>query len=159
MQQHAVERVHPPDALMRLVNPVLRRLVPSRLGRRLQDRVLLLRFTGRRSGKAYEIPVGCHDIDGKPSLLTNSGWRFNFRGGRDVEVLLRGEWRPAVATLVEDPTVVARVYDGKIGDLGMKQAQRQLGIKITVDRRPTREELEDVVRRSGLSIVELDVRH
>jgi hypothetical protein len=34
---------------------------------------LLLHCTGRRSGRRYTVPAGYHDLDGVPSVLTNSG--------------------------------------------------------------------------------------
>ncbi len=89
--------------------------------------------------------------------MTSSRWRVNFRGGQPVEVTLRGERKPAIATLTEDPYEVARTYRGMIGRLGLKQAQRRLGIRINVDRVPTEDELADMVRRSGLSIVRLNI--
>jgi hypothetical protein len=42
-------------------------------------------------------------IDGVPSVLTSSGWRHSFAGGREIEVTLRGERRPAYAVLVDEP--------------------------------------------------------
>jgi hypothetical protein len=154
----AVERVHPPDALMRtVVNPVTRRLLRSRFSAPVSKALLLLRYTGRKSGRTYEVPVGYHDIHGQLCLLTNSGWRVNFRGGAPVTVLFRGQQRQAHATLVEDPDEVAAVYHDMITELGLKQAQRRLGIRINVDRAPTKEELADAIRRSGLSIVRLDL--
>lgn len=153
----AVERVHPPDALMKAVNPVMRRVLTSRFGRRMGDMLLLLRYTGRTSGRRYEIPVGYHAVDGRLTLLTNSGWRVNFRGGRDAEVFVRGRWLQTTATLDEDPDVVAAWYAREVRRLGRKAAQRRLGIRINVDRDPTLEELREAIERSGLSMVRLDL--
>ena len=136
----AVERVHPPDALMKLVNPVMRRVLTSRLHGKVSHSVLLLHYTGRRSGKRYDVPVGYHDIAGKVSLLTNSGWRVNFRGGRELEVTLRGQRRPAYAAVIEEPRKVASTYRSMIEKLGIQAAQRRLGIRINVERIPTEEE-------------------
>lgn len=157
MPTPAVERVHPPDAVIRRVNPVARWLLRSRFHGPVSKQLLVLRYRGRRSGRTYELPVGYHDIDGDCCLLTNSGWRVNFRGGAPVELVLRGEHRRAHATLVEDPDTVAAVYQDMIAALGVKQAQRRLGIRVNVDRAPTREELVDAIQRSGLSIVRLDL--
>jgi hypothetical protein len=69
-----------------------------------------------------------------PSVLTNSGWRLNFRGGADIEVTLRGRRRPARAALIEEPDTVARAYMGVINRLGWQAAQRRLGIRVNVGR-------------------------
>ena len=153
---HPVERVHPPDWLLRyFVNPVLRRVLSKGRGK-LGESVLLLRFSGRRSGKLYEIPVGYRTIDGRMALLTSSGWRFNFQGGADVEVTLAGERKRARATLLDDPHQVAAIYGRLIDEVGLSNVNR-LGIKIYVDRIPTREELTDMIERSGLSVVWVDL--
>ncbi len=153
----AVERVTPPLALMKLTNPVMRRLLASPLHALASRQLLLLHFAGRRTGRRYTVPTGYHDLDGVLSVLTNSGWRVNFRGGADIEVTLRGQRRPARAILVEDPDTVAAAYHGVIDRLGWRAAQRRLGIRINIGRPPTRDELVNAVRESGLSIVRLDL--
>ena len=154
-EQHAVERRHPPSALMRLVNPVVRYLV----GRgRAGDQLLVLHYTGRRTGRRFDVPAGYHLVDGVPTVFTNSGWRHNFAGGADVEVTSGGRRRAGRATLVTDPPTVAGVYRRLIDEIGWRAAQRRMGIRVTVGRAPTLEELQDAVTRSGLSLVRLDLR-
>lgn len=147
-----VERVHPPDALFRLANPLMRRLIASG---RFKDQLLLLHYVGRKSGRRLEVPAGCHVIDGVPSVLTSSGWRHNFAGGRDIEVTLRGERQPAYAILIDDPREVAVVYERLIQELGLKEARRRLGLRFNVDRAPTVSELQEAIEQSGLSIVRI----
>jgi hypothetical protein len=154
-QQHAVERRHPPGALMTLINPIVRRLVSRG---RAADQLLVLHYTGRRTGQRYDVPAGYHLVDGVPTVFTNSGWRHNFAGGRDIEVTLRGQRRAARAGLVSDPPTVAAVYRRLIDELGWRAAQRRMGIRITVGRTPTLDELQDAVTRSGLCLVRLDPR-
>ena len=153
----AVERQHPPGALMRVANPIMRAVLRLPTHRLVDAHLLLLTFTGRRSGRTYRLPVGYHWVDGRLCVLTNSGWRVNFRGGRPVVVRHRGEVHRGTATLEEEPDHVADVYERLIGEMGHQQAGRQLGLRINVDRTPTHEELVDAVRSSGLSIVVLDV--
>lgn len=154
----AIERRHPPKALMRLVNPLMRRLLGSRWHRRLSQALLVLHFHGRRSGRHYDVVAGHHHIGDRFGVMTNSPWRHNFADGRDIEVTYLGRRRPARATLIEDPETVADLYRDVIEEVGVDQAQRRLGIKINVDRTPTRDELLDAVRREGLSFVELELR-
>jgi len=102
-----LEDNRPPDAVLRLVNPLLRTLVPSPVGRLLPGSVAVLRFTGRRSGRTLRIVAGVHDLDGASVVFTSRPWRLNFRGGRAVEVAQSGKWRHGTADLVEDPEQVA----------------------------------------------------
>ncbi|MFD6415820.1 hypothetical protein [Streptomyces sp. NPDC060194] len=153
----AVVRKHPPEVLMKIVNPVMRRLI-ARGGKGPAEQLLLLHFTGRRSGRSFEVPAARQELGGgEVCVLTNSAWRVNFRGGADIEVTDRGERRPVRAALEEDPAAVAAVYTELLGRLGYRKANR-LGISLTVDRPPTREELEDAARRYRLSVVRLTPR-
>ncbi len=154
----AVERLHPPQWLWdHVVNPAMRALLRSRFSRMVDTRLGLLGFQGRRSGDDYEVPVGIHRIDGRLRVLTNSGWRVNFRGGRPVRVRFEGDWRDGTGTLVEDVDEVARFYADRITALGGPKAGRQLGIRINVDREPTLDELRDAVSRSQLAVLDLEL--
>lgn len=151
----AVERVHPPDWLIRIVNPITRRLVRRGRGR-LAERLAVLEFNGRRTAKAYAVPVGYRVVDGRGVVLTNSRWRHNFAGGVDATVVRAGRRRRVRAELMDDPAEVAALYDRLIDEIGWRKAGRELGVRINVDRRPTLDELEAAVRRAGLSVIWID---
>ena len=100
-----------------------------------------------------------HVIDGVVSLLTNSGWRRDFTGGKDIEVTFRGRRQGARAVLIDDADTVAAVYERLIGELGPSRAKRRLRLGgFNLDRAPTFGELRDAVQRSGLSIVQIHHR-
>ncbi len=154
----AVERTIPPALVTRLGNPVLGWLLSGpRRAARLGTNLLLLHVTGRRTGTVYSTPVAYHrQDDGSLLVLTSSGWRVNLRGGPvPVQLTLLGLRVPATAVLEEDPAVVAEVYERLLGDVGVANAGRRLGIRVNVDRAPTRDELVDAVRREHLSVVRL----
>lgn len=155
-QRLAVERVKPPEAVMKIANPLFGWMLGSPLHGLVDEHLLLLHFRGRKTGRAYTVVAGHRNIDGRLGVLTNSGWRVNFRGGAPVEVTLKGERRRGHADLVEEPAQVARVYATLIEEHGYERAGRQLGIRINVDRPPTHEELIDLMRRSGLSLVAIE---
>ncbi|MFP4636221.1 MAG: hypothetical protein ACLFRD_10185 [Nitriliruptoraceae bacterium] len=90
-------------------------------------------------------------------MLTNAGWRVNFRGGRPVAVRFRGELRTGTATLDENPDRVAAVYDDLIRKVGWKRAGQRLGIRINVELQPTHEELVEAARTYGLSVLRVDI--
>ena len=147
-----VERVHPPNALLRLINPLMRRLIARA---RFGDQLLLLHYAGRRSGRRFDVPAGYRMIDGVVSVLTNSAWRPNFARGRDLEVTMHGRRRPARAVLIDDPRQVTAVYRRLIKEIGVKQARRSLGLRFNVDREPTESELYEAIKGSGLSILRI----
>jgi hypothetical protein len=154
----AVERVHPPDALMRVLNPVMVRMLGSRFSRGPSRHLLVLHVMGRRSGRVFNIPVGHRASSrGGRVVITASQWRKNLRGVDAVDVTYQGVRRTVRSHLSEEPLIVAEVYRELIEDLGYRKAQRQLGLKVNVERAPTREELEDLVRREGLAAIHLDL--
>jgi hypothetical protein len=85
-----------PLALARLANPVVRMLLGSPLHRMLDDSLMVLHLTGRKTGRRYDIPVRYADMDmeGKFSVVTAARWRANLRGGAGVEVTLDGRLQP-----------------------------------------------------------------
>ncbi len=117
--------------------------------------LLLLHLTGRKTGRAIDVPVAYASVGERLLVLTTSGWRVNLRGRPDVEVTLRGRRVGARAELVEDPDAVAQVYGARIADVGHAKAGRRMGIRINVDRMPTHEELVEAARRDRLSVIYL----
>lgn len=143
--------MYPPAIVTRLGNPLLTRLL-RRPGSRTGRGLMLLRVRGRRSGTLIETPVARQDIGGRLCCLTNSGWRHNFRDGRDCELVLDGRVRPARGELVDGVTPVVAAYREVLDRLGPRQ-YRRAGLRVTVDRAPTDAELAEAVRRYGLSYV------
>ncbi len=129
-------RVQPPPKLvLSLVNPFVRATAGSRLGRRMRWGVL--KFTGRRTGAAYAIPVGVHDVDGVATVFTRETWRLNFRDGAAVTVIQGGRQRRGHGQLVED--------SGKVGAalaVAFREAKpRDLGLTVERGHEPTTADL------------------
>ncbi len=154
----AVERMHPPDVLWKyLVNPIMRAVLRSPAHRLVDGHLLLLEFNGRRTGTGYAIPVGHRHIDGRMTVLTNAGWRVNFRDGHPLTVHKDGVVIPGTGHLEEGPEAVASTYEQLIDEYGWRQAGRRMGIRINVDRAPTHDELVEAVQAHGLSLLRIDL--
>ncbi len=101
----------PPTLLMKVMNPLmgrmLRRAKPGKIG----EGLLLLSFTGRKSGKLYTTPVAYNtQPDGTIHVYTHRPWWKNMEGGAPVSIWLRGQQRQAQADATSDPgEVVAAV--------------------------------------------------
>ena len=63
-QSPAVTVSHPPAAMLRVVNPLLRLLLQTPVMGSMRKAMMVLSFTGRKSGQRYSIPVSAHLIDG-----------------------------------------------------------------------------------------------
>lgn len=156
--QPPVEGAEPPEALARVVNPVIKVLLRSPLHRPFSRHLMLLAFRGRKTGKTYEVVVGRHELDGAllvPTGTTGRRWRLNFRGGTTAELTLEGRRQRGWGELLEEPDEVARVHQLLLDRVGPKNARR-LGLRVNVDREPTEEELKVPLAGRGVVRIELE---
>ncbi len=138
----------PPVGVFRLVNRVVRPLLRSPLHPLLSRRLMLLQYTGRRSGRTITIPVGYFPTGDGGVLATSTQptWAVNLRDGRVVRLRVRGEWHEATPTVVEEPEPVADLLEQLGQRLGPATlASMRLGLP--ADRRPTRAELSVAASR------------
>ncbi len=157
-ERSPVEGAEPPEKLAKIVNPVVKALLRSPLHRLVSKHLTLLTFSGRKTGNTYTVVVGRHEVNGAlvvPTGTTGRRWRLNFRGGAPVIITIEGRRWHGRGNLVEDPEEVARVHELLLARLGLKNARR-LGLRMNVDRGPTREELKAVLAGRGVVRVELD---
>ena len=143
-QSAAVAPGHPPDALLRVANPILRRLLRTPVLGAARKQLMVLTFTGRKSGKQYSIPVSAHRIDNGLYALVGAPWKLNFRGGATAEVPHDGKATAMRGELIEDRSVVADLYHRCAESYGVKAAQRMMGLKFRDQRSHSRG-----VRRGG----------
>ena len=90
------------------LNAAMRILLRSPLHPLRSGRVLLLEFSGRRSGRRYLIPVSHWDRPaGQAICLSSTTWARWWVNLDDADVVLYiyGQRRPGHATLVDDPEV------------------------------------------------------
>lgn len=149
----AVTVSHPPDALLRAVNPLLRRLLRTPIAGAAREQLMVLRFKGRKSGREYSIPVSAHRIDNDLYALAGAAWKLNFRGGAPAEVLHGGKTTTMRGELIEDRAVVADLYHRAAESYGVKRAQRMMGLGFRDQRIPTVEEFGEAIDRDKLAAV------
>lgn len=91
-------------------NPFMLWLLRSPLHLLVSGMMMVITYTGRKSGNTYSLPVNY--IRSGDNLLTISlskrTWWRNLRGGADVTVRLNGKDLPARAEVFEDLTSVAQ---------------------------------------------------
>ena len=90
----------PPPALMRMVNPLVRRVLTTPLFAERIGTIALVELRGQRTGRVLRIPMGLHDIHGVPTAFTSRRWRLNFTDRAEVTVTQRGQPRPGTAVLI-----------------------------------------------------------
>ena len=140
--------------LQRLVhyfNPVTRFLLATPLHSLMSGRLMLLSFTGRKTGRSYTTPVSYVRIG--DSLLVPGGgaWWRNLEAGPRASVRLRGAWRSVTSEVVREPALADLL-------LGMIQKNPAIGvftgIRVRSDGRLDASALERE-RRRGFVVVRL----
>lgn len=70
--------------------------------------ILLITFTGRKSGKTYTTPVGYSQNNDQVYVFTHAAWWKNLRTGAPVTLRLRGrEYQGLAEPVAEDKQAVA----------------------------------------------------
>ena len=95
--------------MMRVVNVPMRAVLRLPFATPLSANLMLVAYTGVKSGKSYLQPVS-YARDGETLLTPGGGrWTLNLKDGRQVRLRLRGRDVPARAELVSDPAEVERL--------------------------------------------------
>ena len=94
---------------MRVVNVPMRFVLGLPVATPLSRRLMLITFTGRKTGKTYRQPLSYVVHDG--TLLTPGGgkWKLNLRPGEPVRMRLRGRDVTARPEFISEPDEVERL--------------------------------------------------
>ena len=149
-----ISETKPPKALFKVINLIMPRVLRSPKAK-IGDQILLLTFTGRKSGKQYSTPIGYRKIDDQTLILfTDSPWYKNLRGGAPVKVLLKGRERTGWAVADDDLDMLVRETAAHLRAHGLAGA-REIGI-MRLKFLPTEDELRIMLRDRAKITVTLD---
>jgi hypothetical protein len=136
--------------VMRAVNVPMRAVLGLPFATPLSANLMLISYTGRKTGKAYRQPVS-YARDGETLLTPGGGrWTLNLGDGRPVRIRLRGRDVAARPELVTDAAEVERLL-GVIGRENPRAAKF-----VPIPRRPDGHldpEILDVALLRGFCIV------
>ncbi|MDT5348991.1 MAG: hypothetical protein QOH91_2278 [Mycobacterium sp.] len=152
-QSYAIDVGHPPSALLRLVNPILGALLRTPLAGPLGKQLMVLNFTGRKSGRQFTIPVSAHVIDGDLYALAGAPWKQNFRDGAPAQVVYDGKTTAMRGELIRDRATVPDLYLKCAQGYGVKRAQRMMGLKFREQAIPTLDEFAEAIDRMKLAAI------
>lgn len=137
-----------------VVNPTLKALLRSRFHGWVSKHLILLTFTGRKSGKQFTTPVA-YDREGDTLYVaTDSPWWKNLRGGAPVTVVLEGQERRGYAQAFADPERFARMLQRSIDENGTDFVQRRYRLDLDSPQ-PSFEEL--VQKSEGRVVIEIEL--
>jgi deazaflavin-dependent oxidoreductase (nitroreductase family) len=131
----------PSRRLLRSSNPFVSMILRSPLHRLLSSHLLLLTFTGRKTGKQFTIPIYYTREDDTLTLFSSKSWYKNLRGGPPVVVHLKGRVRTGRAEVIEEPEAVLEAAEPLVAEYGLKGAGQRIGLALDISPPPTTHEL------------------
>jgi hypothetical protein len=137
-----------PEPLFLLINPMMRILLRSPLHFALSKSLMLITFTGKKSGRRFTTPVRYVRVGDTVRCFTspeNLWWR-NLRGGAAVSLRIEGHERPYWATIQGDPAAVRAALTHYLSLFPQDAAYHE--IRLNPDRSLMAEDLERESQRA-----------
>ncbi|MGB3635445.1 MAG: nitroreductase/quinone reductase family protein [Rubrobacteraceae bacterium] len=131
----------PSKRVLRSINPFVSDTLRSPFHRLLSGGVMLLTFTGRKTGKQYTFPVNYAREGDTLTVFSSKSWWKNLRGGGRVAVRLQGRGRTARAEVIRDRAAVLEAVERLEAEYGLKGSGRRIGLTLDISPPPTRDEL------------------
>ncbi len=85
-----------------IVNRTMKLILRSPVHGMVSKSILLITFTGRKSGKTYSTPVSYSQFGDQVHIFTHGMWWKNLRNGAPVTLRLRGQDLQGLPDLVTD---------------------------------------------------------
>lgn len=143
-----------PRIMYRIVNPLMKLVLHSPLHGSISQELMILKFTGRKSGKQFSTPVGYARQGNTVLVFTHSSWWKNFIGGAPVTVYMQGKDIPGTARVVTDPKEVKAMLQSLIASNGEERARR---VGIYVDHLESMDPQTAAQQIQGLFFVKIDL--
>lgn len=138
-----------PHIFFSVINPTVKMLLRSPLHGLWSHNLMLITFTGRKSGRTYTTPVRYLETAGRIhcfTAATNTWWR-NLRGGAPVVLRVRGKDAPFHATAFpDDPPVVQPALLDFLSNF--PQDAPYYGIRLDAEKKPHPDDLARAARET-----------
>lgn len=152
-QSPAITVSHPPQAVLSVVNPILKLALRTPFAGPARHQLMVVNFTGRKSGRHYSIPMSAHVIDNVLYATTGSQWKYNFRDGATAQVLRDGKTTAMHGELIEDKALITDLYFRCVQSYGAKRAERAMGLGFRDHQMPTRDDFAKAVNELHLNAI------
>jgi hypothetical protein len=131
-------------------NAVVRPLLQSPLHAVVSGRLMLLNYTGGKTGKSYSFAIGYFPWDDGDVIVSSSAkWPKTIGSARDVRVLIKRRWFAAQPTPIKDAEAKADLL-GEFARRNGPKAAKGLMLGLPGDRQPDRQELLDAAAKTTL---------
>lgn len=131
----------PSRRVLRSINPFVSAILRSPLHRMLSGSLMLLTFTGHKTGKLITIPVGYTREGDTLTVFSSYSWHKNLRGGAPVAVHLQGRGRTGRAEVIEEREAVVEAVEHLVEKFGLNDATNRTGLALDINPPPTTDEL------------------
>jgi deazaflavin-dependent oxidoreductase (nitroreductase family) len=102
------EKMSETSSVSPTLNKTMKFILRSPLHRVVSKFILLISFTGRKSGKTYTTPVSYSQENDQVTIFTHATWWKNLRGGAPVTLRIRGrELHGFAEPVAEDKQAIA----------------------------------------------------
>ncbi len=121
-----------PEILFTVINPTMRIFLRSPFHPLLSRSLMLISFTGRRSGRRYTTPVRYIRIGTTVRCFTSSQnqWWKNLRGGADVVLRIEGvDKRYHAIAIADDPDMIKAALSDYLGLYPQDAAYHDIRLK------------------------------
>jgi len=124
-----------------IVNRAMKFVLRSPVHGIVSKTVLLITFTGRKSGKTYTTPVSYSQDGDQVYIFTHADWWKNLRGGTPVTLRIRGrEFQGLAEPVAEDKQAVAAGLTAHLRKVSSDA--RYYGVTFDDHRNPRADEVE-----------------
>jgi len=152
-QSNAITVSHPPEWFLRLVNPMMKLLLRTPFAGGARNQLMVVNFTGHKSGRHYSIPLSAHVIDDILYAMTGAVWKNNFRDGAAAQVLHNGKTTAMRGELITDKAHVADLFSRCAESYGAKRAERAMGLGFRDHQMPTHDQFAEAVDELNLRAI------
>jgi hypothetical protein len=152
-KSNAITVSHPPEAFLRIVNPIMKVLLHTPFAGPARNQLMVVNFTGRKSGRHYSLPLSAYVIDGVLYAMTGATWKANFRDGATAQVLHDGKTTTMRGELLTDKAHVTDLYSRCAESYGVKRAERAMGLAFRDHQMPTHDQFAEAVDELNLRAI------
>ena len=152
-QSNPISISHPPAVFLRVVNPIMKLLLHTSFAGAARNQLMVVDFTGRKSGRPYSIVLSAHVIDGVLYAMTGAVWKSNFRDGATAQVLHAGKTTTMRGELITDKAHVTDLYSRCAESYGAKRAERAMGLGFRDHQLPTHDQFAEAVDELNLRAI------
>ena len=128
-----------------IVNKTMKLILRSPVHGMVSKTILLITFTGRKSGKTYTTPVDYSQDGDQVTIFTHADWWKNLRGGAPVRLRIRGrELQGLAEPVAEDKGAITAGLAAHLRKV--PSDARFYGVTFDDQRNPRAEEVEQAAQ-------------